>query len=85
MPIDFEIIGHIRYQETIATGEKIRDLDNLISNYGRGRWIKKKGIAKARLQDGSIWLVEVHWYYAKNIGAKEHKIKTHIMPFDEKE
>jgi hypothetical protein len=43
--------------------------------YGRGRWLKRKGIARARLGDGSFHLAEVHWYEAAGIGRKEFKIK----------
>jgi hypothetical protein len=45
------------------------------SIYGRGRWRKRKGMARIRLMDGSIHLAEVHWYQAAGIGRKEFKIK----------
>jgi hypothetical protein len=43
--------------------------------YGRGRWRKRKGIAKVRLSNGTIRLAEIHWYEAAGIGRKEFKIK----------
>ena len=46
--------------------------------YGRGRWRKRKGIARVRLSDGSIHLAELHWYEAAGIGRKELKIK-HLL------
>ena len=74
----FEILGNISAVETFATGSKIRELARLRRIYGRGRWRKRKGIARVRLRDGSIHLVEVHWYEAAGIGRKEFKIK-HLL------
>jgi hypothetical protein len=34
-----------------------------------------KGIAKVRLQNGSICNAEIHWYEAHGIGRKKFKIK----------
>jgi hypothetical protein len=45
------------------------------TGYGRGRWRKRKGIARVRLSDGSIHVAELHWYEAAGIGRKEFKIK----------
>jgi hypothetical protein len=39
---------------------------------------KRKGIARVRLADGSIQIVELHWYEAAGIGRKEFKIK-HLL------
>jgi hypothetical protein len=46
--------------------------------YGRGRWRKRKGIARVRLTSGTVHLAEVHWYEATGIGRKEFKIK-HLL------
>jgi hypothetical protein len=46
--------------------------------YGRGRWRKRKGIARVRLADGSVHAAEVHWYEASGVGRKEFKIK-HLL------
>jgi hypothetical protein len=46
--------------------------------YGRGRWRKRKGIARVRLEDGEELLAEVHWYEAHGIGRKEFRIKRYI-------
>jgi len=43
--------------------------------YGRGRWRKRKGVARVRLADGSVHLAEVHWYEASSVGKREFKIK----------
>lgn len=74
----FEIIGDITHVETIATGSSIRELPRLRKFYGRGRWRKRKGIARVRLEDGEVRLAEVHWYEAHGIGRKELKIKRYI-------
>jgi hypothetical protein len=71
----FEILGGITQVETFATGSGIREIARLWKIYGKGRWRMRKGIAKARLPDGSIHLAEIHWYEATGIGKKEFKIK----------
>ena len=74
----FQILGEISQVETFATGSGIREITRLRRVYGRGRWRKRKGIARIRLADGSIHLAELHWYEAANIGRKEFKIK-HLL------
>jgi hypothetical protein len=74
----FEIIGEISAVETIASGTGIRELARLRKRYGRGRWRKRKGIARVRLESGEIVDAEVHWYEATGIGKQEFKIK-HIL------
>ena len=71
----FEIIGEITHVETFAVGSAIREIARLRKYYGRGRWRKRKGIARVRLEDGSDHLAELHWYEATGIGRKEFKIK----------
>jgi hypothetical protein len=72
----FEILGEISHIETFAAGSGIREAARLRKVYGRGRWRKRKGIARVRLPDGSIHSAEVHWYEAAGIGRKEFKIKN---------
>ena len=74
----FEILGEISDVETFATGSSIREITRLRRVYGRGRWRKRKGIARVRLIDGSIHVAEIHWYEASGIGRKEFKIK-HLL------
>lgn len=74
----FEVLGEISEVETIAAGSGIRDLARLRKFYGRGRWRKRKGVARIRLSDGSVRLAELHWYEAAGIGRKEFKIK-HLL------
>lgn len=76
--MQFEILGEISQVETFASGSKIREIARLRRLYGRGRWRKRKGIARIRLGDGSFHLAEVHWYEAAGIGRKELKIK-HLL------
>jgi hypothetical protein len=71
----FEILGEISEVETFATGSAIREVARLRKLYGRGRWRKRKGVARVRLKDGSTHLAELHWYEASGIGRKELKIK----------
>ena len=74
----FEIVGDISGIETIASGSGIRELARLRKRYGRGRWRKRKGIARVRLEHGEIVLAEIHWYEASGIGKHEYKIKRFI-------
>ena len=74
----FEIVGEVTRVETFAAGSSIREVARLRKFYGRGRWRKRKGIARVRLEDGTVRLAEVHWYEAHGIGRKEFKIKRYI-------
>jgi hypothetical protein len=74
----FEILSEISEVETFATGSGVREIARLRRIYGRGRWRKRKGIARIRLPDGSIHIAELHWYEAAGIGRKEFKIK-HLL------
>jgi hypothetical protein len=74
----FEILTEISNIETFAQGSAIREVARLRRLYGRGRWRKRKGVARVRLTDGSVHLAELHWYEAAGIGRKEFKIK-HLL------
>jgi hypothetical protein len=74
----FEIIGELSAVETIATGSGIRELARLRRHYGRGRWRKRKGLARVRLAGGETLLAELHWYEATGIGKREFKIKRFL-------
>jgi hypothetical protein len=76
--MQFEILGEISGIETFATASGIRENARLRKLYGRGRWRKRKGIARIRLADGSVHLAEIHWYEASGIGRREFKIK-HLL------
>jgi hypothetical protein len=77
----FQILGEITHVETFATGSSIREIARLRKLYGKGRWRKRKGIARVRLKDQSIHVAEVHWYEATGIGKREFKIKRFIEGF----
>ena len=74
----FEIIGDIAGAETFATGSSIREIARLRKRYGRGRWRKRKGVARVRLEDSAVRLAEVHWYEAHGIGRRDFKIKHYM-------
>jgi hypothetical protein len=76
--MQFEILGEISDIETFASGSGIREIARLRRIYGRGRWRKRKGVARVKLSNGSIHLAELHWYEATGIGRKEFKIK-HLL------
>lgn len=74
----FTILESIRHVQTIAVGSRIRELQRLRRYHGHGRWRKRKGTALVALADGSVRLVELHWYEATGIGRKEIKIKRFL-------
>jgi hypothetical protein len=76
--VSFVVVGAILEQETIAAGRGIRELARLRKIYGTGRWRKRKGIARIRLDDGTLRTAEIHWYEAHGIGRKELKIKRFL-------
>lgn len=74
----FEIVEDITNAVTFAIGASIREIARLRKRYGRGRWRKRKGIARVRLEDDADRLAEVHWYEAHGIGRWEFKINCYI-------
>jgi len=76
--MEFEIVGDVTVIETIATGQGIRDLKRLRRNYGKGRWRKRKGIARIRLPNGHVRVAELHWHEAHGIGKREIKRKRYL-------
>jgi hypothetical protein len=74
----FEVIGPNEGTRTIAVGRHIRDLADLVREYGRGRWRKMVGSAWARLPDGSLRLADLHWYEATGIGRRRMKISGYL-------
>ncbi len=77
----FEILGQITHAETFATSSSIREVARLRKQYGKGRWRKRKGIARVRLTDDTVHLAEIHWYEASGFGRKEFKIKRLIKGY----
>jgi len=76
--MNFEVVGAITEVETFAVASSIRELPRLRRAYGAGRGRKRKGIAQVRLEDGTIYRAEVHWYEAHGIGRVEVKIKRFL-------
>ncbi|HWQ37627.1 MAG TPA: hypothetical protein VNM24_03310 [Burkholderiales bacterium] len=64
------------YTADLNCHDALRSAAPLRKLYGRGRWRKRKGIARVRLADGAIHIAEVHWCEAAVIGKKkEFEIK----------
>ena len=74
----YELVDKIHEIETIARGPGIRDVVRLRKMYGSGRWLKRKGFARVRLEDGTICEAELHWYEAHGIGKREMRVKELI-------
>jgi hypothetical protein len=72
---EFEIVGAVEQIETIAVGQRIRELANLKRMFGTGRWRKLKGRATIRCPNGVIARAELHWYEAHGIGRRKMKLK----------
>ncbi len=71
----FKLMGKIILMDTMAIRFSIRDLHRLRKLYGNGRWRKRKGFGRVRLETGVECRVELHWYEANGIGKREIKIK----------
>ena len=76
--MNFEVVGEISDVETFAVGVSIRELPRLRRVHGGGRWRKRKGVARVRLQDGQLCRAEVHWSEAHGLGRVELKIKRFL-------
>lgn len=74
----FDIISKIENIETIAVGNKIREIARLKKQFGKVRWRKLKGETTVQLLNGNIRRVEVHWYEAYGIGKRKMKIKRYL-------
>jgi hypothetical protein len=74
----FTIIGAVSSVETIAAGSGVRERARLRKVYGRGRWLKRKGVAPVQLAMGEAALAEIHWYECAGIGKREFKIKRFL-------
>ena len=74
----FRILGAIGAIETIAAGSGLREIARLRKRYGRGRWRKRKGVARVELDDGTVRLAEIHWYEATGVGRREYKLKRYL-------
>ena len=76
--MDFEVIGEISAIERIASGSRLRRAQRLRRDYGAGNWVKRKGVARVRLEDGTMRTAKVHWYEAHSVGRKALKVKRLI-------
>jgi hypothetical protein len=76
--VKFEILDSVFHERTFAAGSRIREIARLRRFYGHGRWRKRKGIAKIKLQNGRVRTAELHWYEAAGIGRVEYKIKRFL-------
>ena len=76
--MDFIILDRVSQVETIAVASRIREIRRLRRTYGVGHWQKCKGVARVKLQDGTVRRVELHWFEATGIGRYEFKIKRYL-------
>ena len=76
--MNFDIVGEIEQEETIAVGNGVEARARLNKVYGKGRWRKRKGAATIRLANGKLRRVELHRYEAHGIGKRDFKIKGYL-------
>jgi hypothetical protein len=76
--IEFEVLGPITNRRTIAVGNRIRELNRLVTMYGRDHWRKMSGEAVIELKNGNIYYAEIHWYEAHGIGMKDMGVKKFL-------
>ncbi len=70
----FELLGPLKNIKVIAIGRRINQLDEIVNEYGPGRWRKLKGIALIELR-GEVGYAELHWYEAHGIGKRRMRPK----------
>ena len=73
--ITFEKLTKIIDIETIGKIKSRSKRDWLNQNQGRAKWIYKKGTAKVRLEDESIWIAEIHFYTAHGKAKHLEEVK----------
>lgn len=71
----FTIVGRIRNAEAIASGKSVWIRTHLIQRFGAGRWLKMKGEATIRFDDGTFQRTELHCFEAHGIGRVYFKRK----------
>ena len=74
----FTLAGVVSFVQTIAAGSGIREKARLRKVYGRGRWLKRKGVAQVRLASGEVAVAEIHWYECAGIGKREFKVRRFL-------
>jgi hypothetical protein len=76
--MQLEVVGAILDQETVAEGDAVRLRERLAKAYGPAAWREVKGVARVRLPNGALRVVELHWYEAEGVGARDLKIKRYL-------
>ena len=76
--MQLEVMGAILDQETVAEGDALRLRERLSKAYGPAAWREVKGVARVRLPNGALHVVELHWYEAEAVGARDLKIKRYL-------
>ena len=74
----FEVVGEISDVETVAEGTGVRIRSMLDKVHGKGRWRKLKGVARVRVEDGTIRPAELHWFEAHGVGRRRMRIKAFL-------
>ena len=74
--IKFERLSKIIDVENIGKIKNAFIRDELNQEFGRKKWVYKKGFATVKLQHNSqVWYVELHFYEAAGTGPQKEAIK----------
>ncbi len=68
----------VRADPRLGGSSDARERSRLRKLYGRGRWLKRKGVSQVRLAAGEVALAEIHWYECAGIGKREFKINRFL-------
>jgi hypothetical protein len=77
--MNFRLLTPITEIQIIAKGSSVDVRHELNRVYGRANWRKLKGVATVEYENGQIWVVELHWFEASNIGQKRMKDKYKLI------
>ncbi|MFZ4656425.1 MAG: hypothetical protein ACOYNY_05415 [Caldilineaceae bacterium] len=77
--ISFDDVLEILTKEIIASGTGVHARYALNRQFGRGNWRKVKGaVLWRRPEDGTIWVIEAHWFEAHGIGRELPKLVRYL-------
>ena len=76
----FEISGQFTGSKRSPAEVKFVTFVYLEERFGPGDWLKLKGFATVRLEDGTMHEAEIHWYETDGVGKRWVKIKRFFEP-----
>src|SRR5207247_1053532 len=65
----FEIVGEVTHVETFAVASSIKEIARLRKLYGRGRWRKRKGIARVESSTSQAKTTYIHKLSSRRLNS----------------